>query len=130
MAKKDMAPEMDMEEMPDMGMEDPGMESPKMEMGESKEMGMEVCVPLSSLSMPGEDDKMQAPGVGDPVQFQAEGKVSRVEGENAYVSVEAINGKPVDEESSMTKNTPGMAGEKEDADFAQLRSEASNQKMY
>ena len=38
---------------------------------------------------------MQTPAVGDLAQFQSEGKITRIEGDNAYVTVASINGKPV-----------------------------------
>lgn len=88
--------------------------------------GMEVPVPVDALAMPGEDDKMNAPAVGDPVQLQAEGKVTRIEGELAYVQIKSVNGKPVSAEGAKTTNTPG-ADENGDNEFAQLRSEAAQQ---
>lgn len=85
---------------------------------------MEMCVPVASLAMPGEDDKLNNPGVGDPVQMMAEGTVSRIEGENAYVSVKSVNGKPVDSEGAMTTNTP-ESDESGDNEFAALQQQAS-----
>jgi hypothetical protein len=88
--------------------------------------GMEVPVPLDALAMPGEDEKMNSPSIGDPVQLQAEGKVTRIEGEMAFVSIKSVNGKPVTAEGAKTTNTPGQ-DENGDNEFAQLRSEAGQQ---
>lgn len=59
----------------------------------------EICVPLDSLTMgSGEDSSSTvAPEVGDPVDFSATGTVSRVEGGNAYLTLESVNGKPLPE---------------------------------
>lgn len=86
--------------MPDM-MTDPSMSAaptapmPDMGMGSGMDSS-EVCIPLASLSMQGEDAKTVAPDVGDPVEFTATGTVSRVEGSNAYLTLETVNGEPVD----------------------------------
>ena len=59
-------------------------------------MNTELCVKAGSLAMDAEDGGPGAtPAVGDSVEFTATGKVSRVEGDNAYVSVESVNGEPV-----------------------------------
>lgn len=56
----------------------------------------EVCVPLSALAAEGADDSQTvSPAVGEPVEFTAAGKVSRVDGENAYVTLESVNGAPL-----------------------------------
>jgi hypothetical protein len=85
---------------------------------------MEVPVPLEALAMPGEDDKLENPAVGDPVQLMAEGTVTRIEGDTAFVSVKSVNGKPLSAEAAQTTNTPDADGDNE---FAQLRSEAEQQ---
>ena len=81
----------------------------------------EVCVPLSALASPGEDDQMQTPAVGDRAQVQIEGPISRIEGDNAYIKAESANGKPVTPAEEATHDTP-----EQDADnqFEQLQSEA------
>jgi len=58
-------------------------------------MGNEDCVPLSALNMPDESEQMTSPEVGDQVQYTVEGKVSRIEGDQAYVSRTSINGEPM-----------------------------------
>jgi len=57
----------------------------------------EICVDLDSLSMPDEQEKMQAPEVGDKVQANIEGEVTRIEGNKAYVKMTAVNGQKVDD---------------------------------
>lgn len=66
----------------------------------------EDCVPLEALEMPGEDEQMNQPAVGDPVSYHVEGKVTRIEGQNAYVKRETVNGKPLDAEAAKTNDTP------------------------
>lgn len=66
---------------------------------DAPEMGAnEDCVSLKSLAMPDAEngDQMANPEVGDRVQYQVEGTVTRIEGENAYVKRESVNGEPVD----------------------------------
>ena len=84
--------------------------------------GLEVPVPLEAVAMPGEDDIMNTPSVGDPVQLQAEGKVTRIEGQTAFVSIKSVNGKPVSSEAAKTTDTPPDDGSDV---MAQLRSEAA-----
>ena len=89
--------------------------------------GMEVPVPLEALAMPGEDDKLQNPAVGDPVQLMSEGVVTRIEGDTAFVAVKSVNGKPLNAEAAKTTNTPDEDGDNE---FAQLKSMAQQQPEY
>ena len=86
----------------------------------------EVCVPISSLASPGEDDQLQNPAIGDLVQFQTEGKVTRIDGENAYVKPDSINGKPVTAADAATTNPPEQNN---DAEFAQLQQGAGKEMM-
>lgn len=55
----------------------------------------EQCVPLDALGMPDDTDQMAAPEVGDVVSYTVEGKVTRVQGGQAYVMPESVNGKPI-----------------------------------
>lgn len=63
---------------------------------------MEDCVPLTSLAMPDESEQMQQPAVGDNVQYNVEGEISRIEGDNAYVKKTAVNGHTIE----ASKETP------------------------
>jgi hypothetical protein len=83
----------------------------------------EWCVPVAALQMPGEDDQMNTPGVGDKVQFQAEGTVTRIEGENAYIKPEAANGKPLEAEEAPMKDSASP----DEQEFASLKGEAEQQ---
>ncbi len=58
---------------------------------------MEDCVPMDALAMPDDKEQMQPPSVGDNVQYNVEGKVTRIEGNNAYVQKTAINGQKVED---------------------------------
>jgi len=91
--------------------------------------GMEIPIPIGSLAMPGEDQQMNNPDVGDPVQVQAEGTVTRIEGQTAFVSFKSVNGKPLDPEGAKTTNTPGQ-DENGDNEFNQLQAESEQRKMY
>lgn len=53
-------------------------------------------VPVAALAMPDENEQMTEPEVGDKVSYTIEGTVSRVEGANAWVKRETVNGQPVD----------------------------------
>lgn len=59
--------------------------------------GGEDCVPLSALAMPDADngDQMANPEPGDKVSYTVDGAVTRIEGGNAYVKRDAVNGQPV-----------------------------------
>lgn len=87
--------------------------------------GDEWCVPLSALQMPGEDDQMTTPSVGDKVQFQAEGTVTRIEGDEAYVKPEAANGKPLNQETESTKDSTPP----DEQEYQSLRGQAEQQGM-
>lgn len=100
-------------------------QAPTMPAGASESAGnMEVPVPLEALAMPGEDDKLENPAVGDPVQLMAEGTVTRIEGDKAFVSIKSVNGKPLSAEAAQTTNAPDQNGDNE---FAQLQSMAQSQ---
>lgn len=76
----------------------------------------EVCVPASSLQMPGQDEMMMNPEIGDPVTMTIEGKVSRIEegSGNAYVTMDTVNGHAVNSEAEKTTDSQGE-------EFSQLR---------
>lgn len=70
----------------------------------------EDCVPLKSLAMPDAEngDQMANPEVGDRVGYQVEGTVTRIEGEDAYVKRESINGEPVDDSDENNSDQSGQ----------------------
>lgn len=72
----------------------PSPGAPDNEASEADEPSMpnELCVPIETLAMPDEQDAMQPPAVGDKLQASVELTVTRVENDNAYVSVDALNG--------------------------------------
>lgn len=84
--------------------------------------GASITVPITALAMPGEDEMMNNPGVGDMVHFHVEGKVGKIEGENAVVNLETVNGKPVTQEAAKVNDTP-----EQDDEFEQLKSMAAQQ---
>ncbi|MDE2099806.1 MAG: hypothetical protein KGL39_21315 [Patescibacteria group bacterium] len=86
----------------------------------------ENCVPLEALAMPGQDEKLNTPDVGDPVSYQVEGKVTRIEGDMAYVAPETVNGKPVTVEAAKTNDTPEDQDRAELYDMARARDEEAN----
>jgi hypothetical protein len=62
-------------------------------------------VPLNLLSMPDDQDQMQPPDVGDVVNYQVTGKVVAIEGSNAMIQRQSINGQDVpDAEPSETNS--------------------------
>lgn len=86
-------------------------------------MGPQISVPLKSLAMPGEDEQMNTPGMGDVVEFHAQGKVASIQGDNAMVALETVNGDPVTPAAAATNDTPGAD------EFAQLRQESAGRMM-
>jgi hypothetical protein len=57
----------------------------------------ETCVPLKALSVDG-----TPPAEGDEVEFTTKGKVTRVDGEHAYVEAAEVNGEPFSAPSEPT----------------------------
>jgi len=93
------------------------------EPGEAAPVG-ELCVPTQALAMPDEQDQLATPEPGDVVTLQVEGKVSRVEGDNAYVTPSSVNGQPIGEK----KPAEPVAPEQQDqADYSQLQDMAQQQ---
>jgi hypothetical protein len=82
----------------------------------------EDCISLSSLAMPDAEngDQMANPTVGDKVNYQVEGTVTRIEGDNAYVKRETINGQPVDDEDSEAGEDPNAPDSDDDQEREQL----------
>jgi len=98
--------------------DDPTMTAPPGPEPDADEMGgmsdNEICVDLQALAMPDEKDQMQPPAVGDKVQANVEGTVSRIEGDKAYVTMEAVNGQKVAE------NTTTPTDGEEEANLQQM----------
>ena len=104
-----------------------GVATPRDGMTEKPGMDtQEDCVPLTALASPGEDEMMTNPSEGDLVQYQKEGKVTRIEGDNAYVKVNSVNGKPMTMKDAVTKDTPDQQG---DAELASLKEAAQGRIM-
>jgi hypothetical protein len=57
---------------------------------EQGDNSQELCAPLDSLSVNG-----TPPAVGDTVEVKVGGKVSRIDGDNAYVTPDTVNGEPI-----------------------------------
>lgn len=51
-----------------------------------------ITVPLTSLAQPDDKEAMQTPAKGDSVSFQGQATVTDIVGENAVISLTAING--------------------------------------
>lgn len=56
----------------------------------------EQCVPLKVLAQPDDQDQMQTPAVGDTGSATVDYTVTKIDGDNAYIKVSAINGQPLD----------------------------------
>ena len=102
------------------GMNDMGTDTSQLTPGTSSPASAnEQCVPLMALAMPEEGDQMASPEVGDVVTYTVEGKVTRIEGDMAYVEPETVNGKPVEKRES-----PGEAAADGDAAYQSLEDDA------
>lgn len=65
----------------------------------------EVCVPVAALALPSEQEGQNtAPSPGDTVDISGTGKVTRVEGDKAYVALETVNGQPVETDAAAPKS--------------------------
>lgn len=109
------------EQMPDGMLE-------KAESGNLKSGNPEDCVPLAALAMPdGEQgDQMANPEVGDKVSYTIEGAVTRIDGDQAYVKRESVNGQPLAGKAEGEKAESGNESEMPpDPEGAALRGEAS-----
>ncbi len=74
----------------------------------------EICAPLDAFSIGG-----TPPAEGDAVEFKVKGTVTRVNGDNAYVEPEEVNGQPVMNE-----------GNDNEMSEDQLRQNANNMDTY
>jgi hypothetical protein len=98
-----------------------GDDAPEKSMGANGEQ----CVPLETLAMPGDGEQMTNPEVGDPVSYTIEGKVTRIEGGNAYVKPETINGKPF--AAKTPENPEAAAADQDEAGLNELKGMADQQ---
>lgn len=97
---------------------DAEMDAPEVAAAESEPMGGgEDCIPTDALAMPDEKEQMQPPEVGDEVNYQVTGTVTRIEGDNAYVKRKTVNGQEV------------AAPESPKDEYAELESAAAQQPM-
>jgi hypothetical protein len=80
--------------------------------------------------MPDEQEQMAAPEPGDAVTLQVEGKVSRIEGEMAYVTPTMVNGLEVKEENPKAEGR-NPNGEETPADdgYSALEEQAKGQTL-
>lgn len=77
----------------------------------------EQCVPVAALQQPDDSDELVTPEIGDVVSYTVEGKISRIEGDKAYVTVETANGKPMaDEQPEQTADESGLAALQQEAE--------------
>lgn len=114
-------------EMPGAGQEQDQANDMNEQPGQEAGAGMnasEQCVPTDVLAMPDDGTQMTPPEKGDVVDYQVQGKVTRIEGGMTYVQPTSINGNDVEQASEEKPATP----EAQDAsDFAQLEDMAKNQ---
>lgn len=71
----------------------PELSAPAMAMPAANEQR----VPVAALQQPDDQEALVTPEVGDMVSYTVEGRVSRIEGDAAVVTVESVNGKPTAE---------------------------------
>jgi len=57
----------------------------------------EQRVPVAALQQPDDSEALVTPEVGDMVSYTVEGRISRIEGDAAFVTVESANGQPIQE---------------------------------
>lgn len=86
-------------------------------------------IPIDALAMPGEDEKLNTPEVGDPVSYQVEGKVTKIMGDLAIVSPQTVNGKPITADAEATNDTPQDQDKAELYDMARERDGGAGQVM-
>lgn len=75
----------------------------------------EVCVPLKALTQPDQQDQMQTPAVGDSGTMTVDYIVTRIEGDNAYVKPNSVNGTALDD-GEADEPTPDSEGGPDEGD--------------
>jgi hypothetical protein len=86
----------------------------------------EICVPLKALSLPGEQGGDVTPAVGDEVDITGTAKVTRIDGDNAYLSPSTINGEAVS--PSMAKKEPTL--DEEESEMREDAGKADAARLY
>lgn len=71
----------------------------------------EHCVPAAALAVDG-----TPPAAGDDVEYTVRGKVTRLEGDKAYVQAETVNGEPVPAAAAPDADDPMVAAMAADAE--------------
>ena len=89
--------------------------------GAPKAMANEQCVPLSALATSDDGAELTKPEVDDEVEYQVKGKVSRIDGEMAYVKPMSVNGEEVEAEKQPAAEASGAD------DYASLEDMARKQ---
>ena len=79
-------------------------------------------VPLDMLSMPDDQEQMQPPEVGDVVNYQVTGKVVAIEGNDATVQRQSINGQELPGQEDETNPNESGQDANDDED---LRNQAA-----
>lgn len=76
----------------------------------------EICVPVSALALPGEKEGQNtAPAVGDVVDITGTAKVSRIEGDKAYITPDNINGAAIEADAKPENLDDDEAALRDDA---------------
>lgn len=70
--------------------------------------GNEQRVPVAALQQPDDQEALVTPEVGDMVSYTVEGRVTRIEGDSAVVTVESVNGKPAEPAGAMPPEAGGL----------------------
>lgn len=74
----------------------------------------ETCVPLADLSIDN-----QTPAEGDTVDFAIEAKVTRIDGDMAYVQPVSVNGQPVSPEQESPQEDNSEPSFNDSGDYMQ-----------
>lgn len=81
----------------------PVMEDMPMDSGDVEPDGNTDRVPIHTLGMPDDQDKMTPPEVGDEVTYTVTGKVMSISGDIAVIERMSINGTNIDDNDGDTE---------------------------
>lgn len=81
---------------------------------------MELAVPLSALAQPDDAERLNTPAAGDSVTLTVEAKVTRIEGEQAFIQAQTVNGQALETEPEATEP------DGDEAEASELRAMALN----